>query len=155
MRRRLILGWTLLLTCSAFSQAPAPMHGVDDKSDPVLKNMFEAKIKTEWDALKNRDKKTYGALLDDEYQGVEVDGRGERSKVQSINQVAEMNITNYEMWGLKVTSLAPDVAFVVYEITMQFPPKSQVRYTRIYVGSVWAKRGGDWKELHYQETHVR
>jgi hypothetical protein len=155
VRHQLILGWTLLLTCAAVSQAPAPMHGVDDKSDPVLKNMFEAKIKAEWDALKNRDKKTYGALLDDEYQGVEVDGRGERNKVQSINEVADLNVVNFTLWGFKVTSLAPDAAFVVYEVTMQFPPKSQVRYMRIYVGSVWVKRGGEWKELHYQETHVK
>ena len=155
MRHQLILGWTLLLTSVALSQVPGPMHGVDDKSDPVLKNMFEAKIKTEWDALKNRDKKTYGALLDDEYQGVEVDGRGERNKVQSINEVADLNVVNFTLWGFKVTSLAPDAAFVVYEVTMQFPPKSQVRYMRIYVGSVWVKRGGEWKELHYQETHVK
>lgn len=120
-----------------------------------MKALFEAKIKTEWDALKNRDKKTYGDLLDDDYQGVEVDKRGERNKLQSINEIGELNLVDYTMWGLKVTPLGPDATFVVYEITMQFPHSSQVRYLRIYIGSLWVKRGGQWKELHYQETAVK
>jgi hypothetical protein len=38
---------------------------------------------------------------------------------------------------------------------MQFPPKSQVRYSRVYISELWVKRGAEWKELHYQETHVK
>jgi len=128
-----------------------PAHG----GDSALKEMFEAKIKGEWDALKNRDKKAYGDFLADDYIGVEVDGRGERNKIQSLNEVAELNVADYTMWGLKVTPLGPDTTFLVYEITMQFPPRAQVRYARIYIGSLWVKRGGEWKELHYQETHVK
>jgi hypothetical protein len=149
-----------LLTCFALSQqSSSPARGGENQAVQSgasdLKAAFEAKIKTEWDALKNRDKKTYGDLLADEYQGVETDGKGERNKIQSINEVAELNVSNYSMWGLKVTALSPDAAFVVYEITMQFPPKSVMRYSRIYIGSVWVKQDGEWKELHYQETHVK
>lgn len=124
-------------------------------SDSSLKTLFESKIRQEWEALKNRDKKAYGDLLADDYEGVEVDGRGERTKLQSINEVAELNVSNYTLWGLKVTRLNPDAVFVVYEVTMQFPPRSQVRYSRVYIGELWVKRGGQWKELHYQETHVK
>jgi len=120
-----------------------------------LKSLFESKVRAEWEALKNKDKQAYGDLLADEYEGVEVDGRGERNKIQSINEVAELNVANYTLWGLKVTPLGADAAFVVYEVTMQFPPKSQIRYSRIYIGALWVKRGGQWKELHYQETHVK
>jgi len=123
--------------------------------DAALKAMLEAKIKAEWEAIKNKDKKAYGTLLADEYQGVEEDGRGERNKLQAINELVDTNVFTYTLWGLKVTSLGPDAAFVVYEVTMQFPPKSQVRYSRVYIGALWVKRGGDWKELHYQETHVK
>jgi uncharacterized protein DUF4440 len=124
-------------------------------ADSGLKDLFESKIKVEWEALKHKDKKGYAELLADDYEGVEVDGRGERNKVQAVNEVDRGNVYNYTLFGLKVLPLGPDAAFVIYEVTMEFPPKAQVRYSRIYITELWIKREGQWKELHYQETHVK
>ena len=120
-----------------------------------LKDFFQAKIKAEWEALKNKDKNAYGALLADDYQGVEVDGRGERNKMQAINEVVEGNVHDYTLWGFKLIPLGPDAAYLIYESTIQFPPRSSLRYSRVYITELWVKRGGEWKELHYQETHVK
>jgi hypothetical protein len=146
------------LGCLALAQQPSTTADENKQAatgDSVLKELFESKIRTEWDALKNKDKKAYGDLLADEYQGVEVDGQGERNKLQAMNEVPNGNIYNYTLWGLKVTPLSPDSAFVIYEVTMQFPPRAEIRYSRVYIGSLWVKRDGQWKELHYQETHVK
>jgi hypothetical protein len=124
-------------------------------ADSVLKNMFESKIKLEWEALKNKDKKGYAELLADDYEGVEADGRGERNKIQAVNELADQNVYNYTLWGLKLIPLAPDAALVIYEVTMQFPPKAQVRYSRVYISELWVKRAGQWKIQHYQETNVK
>ena len=124
-------------------------------ADSKLKDMFEAKIKVEWEALKHKDKKAYGELLSDDYQGVEVDGRGERNKIQAINEVAETNVYNYTLFGFKLIPAGPDSALVIYEVTMEFPPKAQVRYSRVYISELWTKSAGQWKEVHYQETHVK
>jgi hypothetical protein len=124
-------------------------------ADSILKDMFEAKVKVEWEALKNKDKKAYGELLADDYEGVEVDGRGERTKVQAINELVDTNVFNYTLWGYKLIPLGPDAAFVIYESTIEFPPKSVIRYSRVYITELWAKRAGQWKEVHYQETHVK
>ena len=124
-------------------------------ADSSLKDTFESKIKIEWEAIKNKDKKAYAELLADDYQGVEVDGRGERNKVQAINELVETNVFSYTLWGFKLIPLQSEAAFVIYEVTMQFPPKSQVRYSRVYITELWRKRGGQWKEVHYQETHVK
>ena len=124
-------------------------------ADSALKDLFESQIKVEWEAIKNKDKKTYGELLADDYQGVEVDGRGERTKGQALSELADTNVFNYTLWGYKLIPLGPDAAFVIYESTMQFPPKSVVRYSRVYITELWVKRAGQWKELHYQETHVK
>jgi Domain of unknown function (DUF4440) len=129
--------------------------GSATSADSGLKDMFEAKIKAEWEALKHKDKKGYAELLADDYQGVEVDGRGERNKIQALNELAGQNVYNYTLWGLKVIPLGPDAAFVIYESTIQFPPKSAIRYSRVYITELWVKRGGQWKEVHYQETHVK
>ncbi|MGA7631329.1 MAG: nuclear transport factor 2 family protein [Terriglobales bacterium] len=123
--------------------------------DPKLKDMFEAKIKAEWEALKSKDKKGYAELLADDYQGVAVDGKGEQNKIQSVNDLPEENISNYTLWGYKLIPLGPDGALVIYESTIQFPPTAQIRYSRVYISEVWVQRAGEWKELHYQETRVK
>jgi hypothetical protein len=139
-------------------QHAAPAKAGEDKQaapDSALKNLFDGKIKAEWEAIKNKDKKAYGELLADDYQGVEVDGKGERTKLQALNELAETNVFNYTLWGLKVIPVGQDAALVIYEVTMQFPPKAQVRYSRVYISALWMKRAGQWKEVHYQETHVK
>jgi hypothetical protein len=149
------------LTALASAQIPsAPTQFPQTKqsttsSDDSVKQMFEAKVKAEWEAIKNKDKKAYADLLAEDYQGVEVDGKGERTKIQALNELAEGNVSNYTLWGFKLIPLGGDAAFVIYEVTEQFPPKSVVRYSRVYIGELWVKRGGQWKELHYQETHVK
>jgi hypothetical protein len=121
----------------------------------ALKDMFEAKIKAEWEAIKNKDKKAYGELLADDYEGVEVDGQGERSKLQAIGELSNTNVVSYTLWGYKLIPLGTDAAFAIYEVTMQFPPKSVVRFSRVYITELWVKQTGQWKVLHYQETHVK
>jgi len=162
MRARFIyfcVTWLLsfaLAQTSAIPPAPnANRQSSDTATDSNLKAMFESRIKAEWDAIKNKDKKAYGALLADDYQGVEVDGQGERTKIQAVNEMEAGNVYNYTLWGFKLIPLGPDAAFAIYEVTLQFPPKSVVRYSRLYITELWVKRGGEWKELHYQETHVK
>jgi uncharacterized protein (TIGR02246 family) len=150
------------LTSLALAQQPTIPTQTDDgrptgsvSSDSGLKEMFEAKIKAEWEALKSKDKNGYSELLADDYQGVEVDGKGERNKIQALSELAETNAFTYTLWGFKLIPLGPDAAFVIYESTMQFPPKSQIRLSRVYITELWVKRDGKWRELHYQETHVK
>ena len=162
MRGGFLVAWLAVLTSLGWAQNPATpaKPGADQplgsvSADSHLKDMFESKIKAEWEALKNKDKKTYGDLLADDYEGVEVDGRGERTKIQALNELVDTNIFNYTLWGYKLIPLGPEAAFVIYESTMQFPPKAVVRFSRVYITELWVKRAGEWKEIHYQETHVK
>lgn len=130
-----------------------------DAAADALRDKLEAKIKAEWEAIKNRDKKAYGELLADDYEGVEIDGQGERNKLQAINELPDQNIANYTLWGFKMITLGPestpDAALTIYESTMQFPPRSQVHFSRVYISELWMKQAGEWKIVHYQETHVK
>ena len=151
----------LLLACFALAQQPAMKKPAEAGKpsraavESKLQDMFESKVRAEWEALKKKDKKVYGELLADDYEGVEADGRGERTRIQAINEVSQGNVYDYELWGFRITALAPDATFVIYEVTIQFPPKSVLRYSRLYISELWVKRSGEWKELHYQETHVK
>ena len=160
MRPCLVLYFVVGLSGFAASQTapvtlPTASSKPGDAAASAIKDLFEAKIKAEWEAVKNKDKKAYGAMLADDYQGVEVDGRGERNKIQSITDLDEQHFSLYTLWGLKVISSSPDSAFIVYEVTIQYPPGAQIRFTRVYVGELWVKRDAEWKLVHYQETHVK
>jgi len=148
----------IALTSLALAQPPTKPAKTGESSvsaDSGLKDMLEAKIKAEWEALKNKDKKGYAELLADDYEAVEVDSRGERNKLQAVNEVEAGNVFKYTLFGFRVTPLAPDAAFVIYTVTMEFPPKAQVRFLRVYVGELWVKRAGQWRIQHYQETKVK
>ena len=162
MRYFFVLPCIAGLMALALTQEPAmpPRTGANGQSasvsaEPGLKEMFEAKVKAEWEALKNKDRKAYAEFLADDYQGVEVDGMGERNKIQALNGLAEENVFNYTLWGFKLMPLGPDAAMVIYEATIQFPPRAQIRFSRVYITEIWVKRDGQWKELHYQETRVK
>jgi len=162
MRVYFILACLAGLTTLALGQQPAaPVKSGEGQpfasvsTDSSLNDMFQAKIKTEWEAFKNKDKKAYGELLADDYQGVEVDNQGERTKIQALNELANGNVSNYTFWGFKLIPLGPDAAFVIYEVNLQFPPRSVVRFSRVYITELWVKRSGQWKLVHYQETHVK
>jgi hypothetical protein len=129
--------------------------GEETPENAHLKVMFEDKVKSEWDALKKKDAKAYGDLLAEDYEGIEVDGQGERTKGQALRELASGNVFDYTLWGFKLIPLGPDAAGVIYEVTLQFPPRSSVRYSRVYITELWVKNKYEWKLLHYQETRVK
>jgi hypothetical protein len=141
--------------------ASAPTLFSEDLKQPAvlpearLKHMFEEKIEAEWAAIKNQNRKAYGDLLADDYEGVGIDGKGERNKIQSINDLDYGNVANYTLWGFKLIPLDADSALAIYEVTMMFPPKSAIRFSRVYITELWMKRADEWKIVHYQETHVK
>ena len=150
-------GAALLLGCSAFGQQQ--QGGTSPSSKPAaqtdLANLLEARIKAEWQAIKNKDQKAYGEFLTDDYVAVEADGGGERYKWKALSELQQSVVTDYTLSFLKATALCPDAAFVRYEVFIRFPPKSAVPFEKILVGEIWVKRDGNWKALHYQETRVK
>lgn len=165
MRLRIIrAGMLLWVACAIFQPGSfvfgqQPQSGANQPSKSTgaqeLTNLIDAKIKAEWEAIKNKDQKALGELLADDFIGVEADQEGERYKWKALNELQASAVTDYTLSFLKVTSLCTDAAFVRYEVFIKFPPKSAVRFEKILVNEVWVKRGGQWKELHYQETRVK
>jgi hypothetical protein len=152
----------LLLAGTAIAQQPAtPGKSAESKTAGSaaprkgLDALLEAKIRASWAAFKNRDKKAYGEFLADDYQAVEADGDGARSKQHMLRESEASMMTEYALSFFKVTPLGPDAAFVRYEAFFRFPAKSAVKFEKVYIGEVWVKRGGQWKSLHYQETRVK
>jgi uncharacterized protein (TIGR02246 family) len=152
----------LVAPCLAFAQQPA----VADKSaqsapstnvtaQPKLADMLEAKVRAAWAVFRRRDKDGYAEFLTDDFQAVESDGDGERSKPQLLREVEHSMYTDYLLQLIQVQQLGANHAFVTYECTMQFPPGTATRYRRVFIGELWTQRNGQWKMMRYQETPVR
>jgi hypothetical protein len=143
----------LLQTFCAYGQRPRPEQ--QEPTHTKLQDRLEANIKAEWDAFKNRDKKTYGDLLADDFAAVEDDNTGMRTKSAAVGEIDHSVVASYNLFALKVIPIAQNAALVTYELTMQFPPQAQVRFKRVLVSELWLQRDGKWKERYYQETRVR
>lgn len=146
-----------LLGTYVYAQQPQSGNAPPAKSDAEtqLTNLFDAKIKAEWEAIKSKDQKAYGELLTDEFVGVEADNNGERYKWKALSELEQSAVTDYTLSFLKVTSLCPDAALVRYEVFIKFPSKSLVKFEKVLVGEIWVKRDSQWKLLRYQETRVK
>lgn len=150
-------GAALVLGSFVFAQKPQETTSQPAKlaASSELTNMLDAKIKAEWQTIKDKDQKAYGDLLTEEYVAVEADGGGERYKWKALSELQESAVADFTLSFLKVTPLCPDAAFARYEVFIKFPPKATVRFEKILVGEIWVKREGQWKALHYQETRVK
>src|SRR5260370_1086645 len=103
-------GWAcaaLVLGCFVFGQQSQDGTNQPTKSTAQadLTNLLDAKIKAEWQAIKNKDQKSYGELLTDDYVAVEADGRGERYKRKALSELQQSTVTDYTLSFLKVTTL--------------------------------------------------
>jgi hypothetical protein len=156
----------LALPCLALAQQPSAQQPTATEKKPAstsnasvprpkLADLLEEKVRAAWATFKKKDKTGYAQFLTDDFQAVEADGEGERPKLHVLREVEHCMYTDYLLQFFKVQALGPDHAFVTYESSMQFPKSSALRFRRVFIGELWAKRNGEWKMMRYQETQVR
>jgi hypothetical protein len=145
--------WALLEQTAARAAERAPSNNAAAHS--AVAALLEAKVRAAWTAFKNKDADAYGRFLADDFQAVESDGEGERSRLRVLGEVRHCMYTDYLLQFFQVQPLGPDYAFVTYESSMQFPKGSALRFRRVFVGELWTRSGGQWRMLRYQETLVR
>jgi hypothetical protein len=159
-----VAGVGLLLACSVFGQQPAAPKGPpppptnlhSNTAAPAdLSDLLQANIRGMWAAFRDKKKQSYADYLWDDYQAVEEDANGERNKLRVLREVDESVVNDYMLQAFQVDSLGPDAALVTYENFIKFPPKSAVRFEKIFISEIWLKRHGQWKAWRYQATRVK
>jgi uncharacterized protein (TIGR02246 family) len=160
--RYIVLLMLLGSPCIMLAQQAAPQRNATEnarsKSDSTQTNLaalLEARVRAAWETFKMRDKDRYAEFLAGDFQAVEADGEGERSRPRILREVEHSMYTDYLLQLFQVQPLGPDYAFVTYEATIQFPAGPGTRYKRIFVGELWTEENGNWKMKRYQETPVR
>jgi hypothetical protein len=152
---------SMALPCFAFAQQPAatgnkaPGTSNSSVSQPKLADLLEARVRAAWAAFGKKDKDAYAKFLTDDFQAVEADGEGERTRLHVLGEVEHCMYSEYLLQFFQVQPLGSDSAFVTYESTMQFPKGSALRLRRVFIGELWIRQNGDWKMMRYQETLVR
>ncbi len=121
----------------------------------AVSKALELNVNAEWQAIKRRDKAAFSKLLADDFIAVESDGDGARNRYKAANELASSFVADYHLQLFRTYALSPSVTYLRYECTMEFPPKSAVRYKRMWIGEIWVKRETDWKLWRYQETPVK
>jgi len=157
------VGVMLIMTSLASAQQPAASPAPGGQGKPPeqasapspLERLLEANVKTEWEAFKNKDRKSYSDLLADDFMAIEDDTQGMRNKERAVSEIDRSVVNSYNLFAFQVLPLNANAALVTYELTMLFPPKAQVRFKRVLVSELWLKREGQWKMRYYQETRVR
>ena len=152
----------LTLPCWAFAEQPlaagkatTPAPAASSAAPTTVAGLLEAKVRAAWTAFKNKDADAYASFLAEDFQAVEADGEGERSRLHVLGEVRHCMYTDYLLQFFQVQPLGPDHAFVTYESSMQFPKGSALRFRRVFVGELWTKHSGQWRLTRYQETLVR
>ena len=151
---------SLMTATTSLAQSPSPSPAPSTKApQPAaaspLEKLLEGNVKTEWEAFKNKDKKAYSDLLDDDFVAIEDDAKGMRNKDRAVEEIDRSVVTSYNLFAFRVLPLNPNSALVTYELTMLFPRTAQVRFKRVLISEIWWKREGKWKMRYYQETAVR
>ena len=158
MHRTLLLA--LALMCSAFppqtaAQTPTSAQPAVPADQAKLATLLESRVRAEWDAFKNKDKKAYGDLLADDFVAVETDGEGARNKTHAVNEADRSPLHNYTLHNFRLITAGTNAAVVSYELTLEFPPKSTTRFLRVWASELWLNHDGQWKARYYQETRVK
>jgi ketosteroid isomerase-like protein len=152
----------LALPCWALGEQAVTAGRAAERAPPnnaaahsAVADLLEAKVRAAWTAFKNKDADAYGRFLADDFQAVESDGEGERTRAHVLGEVRHCMYTDYLLQFFQVQPLGPDYAFVTYESSMQFPKGSALRFRRVFVSELWTRSHEQWRMLRYQETLVR
>lgn len=111
--------------------------------------------KEAWDVAKQKNWQAYNRLLSQDF--VWIDDSGVLLGRQPfVKYIADLDLTDYAMEGVKVTTFNNNVAMLTYKVILRgkhaghgIPP------TPSYIGSEYLRRGGHWVNVFTQTTAAK
>ena len=137
------------LLLSLVSAATAQEKGA--AASPVL----ETKVRTLWEAFKNKDKATLSSSLDGDFRQFEEGLSAFGDKKTEVNSVDEFELLSYTLSDFTVKSIGPNAALVTYIAQYEGKSGGETSKGHSVFGEVWIRSGNEWKGLYMQETYVK
>jgi Domain of unknown function (DUF4440) len=111
--------------------------------------------KQAWDVAKQKNWQAYNRLLSQDF--VWIDDSGVLlGREPFLKYIADLDLTDYAMEGVKVTTFNNNVAMLTYKVILRgkngghaIPP------TPSYIGSEYLRRGGHWVNVFTQTTAAK
>lgn len=145
--------WTcivlLLLPAALAASKPRPQTSSQD----TVRDQIVAQERAGLDALKRGDLAAFNASLADE--AVFVDPHGPATKAEVIDHTSAFKLDNFAMADVKFVPLPSDSGLIVYTLTESGTSHGRQFSAKVYVSSLWLKRGGKWLCAFSQETAPR
>ncbi len=152
----LVLLLAVAMTAPLHAQTSKPDKSADkagSKSSGGLQSTLEKMERDGWEAYKNRDKKTLGDMVTDDYVAALADGQGPHDKQSALASADQVTVNKYSLSNFKLKTLGPDTALMTYDADATLSVgKGQPQTSKLYVIDLYVKRAGQWKSMHYQET---
>ena len=130
---------------------PAKAGGGD-----AVKSALVALEKGAWEAWSKKDTNYFRTFLADD--AISTDRNGVAGKAETLRFVGEnkCEIRGYALddASFRVTMIDPNAAILSYKATQDYTCEGRNGPTPVYVSAVYARRGGKWVNVSYQETQA-
>jgi len=107
--------------------------------------------KAAFEALKNKDKKTYADLMADEMTVISAD-EGMLDKAATLKSFDSETLSTYSLNDVSGINVAPNVILLTYKLHIKTALAGKPHEGNFFVSSLWVNRGGVWKNILYPET---
>jgi hypothetical protein len=108
-----------------------------------------------WSLVKRRELKAFAELLADDYHEIFPEGDA-HTKEQIIKFFeTEFVLKDYSLSGFRVVMLNPDSGIVSFKAEVHGVHKGKDEKYRVACVSGWARRGGRWLNVFYQENYLK
>jgi len=104
-----------------------------------------------FEAVKRRDKTKYSDLMADEMIVISVDA-GRFDKKEALKSFDSEALSDYSLKDVRGVEVTKDVVLLTYTLYIKTSLAGKPHQEDCLVSSLWANRGGVWKNVLYQET---
>ena len=147
---RLVLTFAAVcaLGVSTMAQAPRP-----PAKAALLRAAVEDFVRQGWQDFKDQKKDAYGADLADDATQVWADNKPPRDKATALKDMMSYKLDSYTLSNMQITMLGPDAAVATYMAKVMFSGEKAPH--NLAVTDIVVRRGGQWKDLRYQESEIK
>jgi len=140
----------ILLAPIASARAEKPEQSAPESRADALREQIVARERAGLDALKTGDLAEFGASTAED--AIFVDAHGPATKAEVVEHTAAFRLTDYTMADIEFIPLTAESGLIVYMLTESGTSHGKDFSARVYVSSLWLKRGGKWLCEFSQET---
>lgn len=136
----------LLSSCAASSGSARPSQG-------DINDSLKIKESSMWQMWKERDAKSFAALLADDFYDVYLSGET-AGKAELMRGFNDAELLDYALTSMNVVTLSSESRLLTYRAHIRGRVAEKLLEYDVDVTSAWAVRGGEWKSVFYRENLV-